>query len=218
MTRGLLGVVLLALLLPLGAASAPVATPPAADVPTYTADGAMKLPENYREWIFLSAGLDINYNTANPAAAGHSVFQNVFVNPTAYRSYLATGTWPDKTMMVLEIRAAEPKAGIDKRGQTQAGVNAVEIHVKDESRIPGKWGFFEFGSGKLATITEPTAACYSCHQAHAAVDTTFVQYYPTLIGIAKVKGTFSPEYLKELAAPAVVAPAVVPSPPAPGSK
>jgi hypothetical protein len=182
------------------AVSTVTAAGPAAtiDVPTYTATGAMNLPENYREWIFLSAGLDINYNTPAPAAAGHSVFQNVFVNPTAYHAFLATGTWPDKTMLVLEIRAAEPKAGIDKRGQTQAAINGVEIHVKDESRIPGKWGFFEFGSGKTANITEPTATCYTCHQAHAAVDTTFVQFYPTLLPIAKAKATFSREYLKEI--------------------
>jgi len=32
--------------------------------------------------------------------------------------------------------------------------------------------------------------CYSCHSAHAAVDTTFVQFYPTLAPIAKAKGTF----------------------------
>jgi hypothetical protein len=201
MVRSLAALVM-AFLLPAGSAAPPVARPAASDVPTYTAAGGMNLPENYREWIFLSAGFDVSYTSATPSAAGHSAFQNVFVNPTAYRSYLATGTWPDKTMMVLEIRAAEPKVGIDKRGQTQADIRAIEIHVKDESRIPGKWGFFEFGStGKTATITEPTATCYSCHRDHAAVDTTFVQFYPTLVGIAKAKGTFSAEYLKEFATP-----------------
>jgi hypothetical protein len=34
------------------------------------------------------------------------------------------------------------------------------------------------------------------------VDTTFVQFYPTLSPIAKSKGTFSAAYLKESAAPA----------------
>ena len=35
----------------------------------------------------------------------------------------------------------------------------------------------------------PTAAdCYSCHAAHAAVDTTFVQFYPTLLPIAQAQG------------------------------
>jgi hypothetical protein len=31
------------------------------------------------------------------------------------------------------------------------------------------------------------------------VDTTFVQFYPTLIGIAKAKGTLSPAYQSESA-------------------
>jgi len=39
--------------------------------------------------------------------------------------------------------------------------------------------------------------CYSCHAQHTAVDTTFVQFYPTLIEIAKKKGTLSAAYLKE---------------------
>ena len=49
----------------------------------------------------------------------------------------------------------------------------------------------------------PTSAnCYSCHADHAAVDTTFVQFYPTLLPIAKSKGTLSAAYQKETAAAA----------------
>jgi hypothetical protein len=36
---------------------------------------------------------------------------------------------------------------------------------------------------------------------HAAVDTTFVQFYPTLIDLAKTKRTLSAAYLKEMDAP-----------------
>jgi hypothetical protein len=32
------------------------------------------------------------------------------------------------------------------------------------------------------------------------VDTTFVQFYPTLLPVAQKKGTLSPGYLKEIAA------------------
>jgi len=46
-----------------------------------------------------------------------------------------------------------------------------------------------------------SAACYTCHAAHGAVETTFVQFYPTLLPIAKNKGTLSASYLKENAAP-----------------
>jgi hypothetical protein len=33
------------------------------------------------------------------------------------------------------------------------------------------------------------------------VDTTFVQFYPTLLPIAKIKNTLEEKYLKEIAAP-----------------
>jgi hypothetical protein len=46
---------------------------------------------------------------------------------------------------------------------------------------------------KGETIVKPLAksmACYSCHAERAAVDNTFVQFYPTLIDVAKREGTF----------------------------
>ena len=76
----------------------------------------------------------------------------------------------------------------------------LEVHVKDEARFPGKWAFFGFGDGNTGKRFPATADCYSCHAAHAAVDTTFVQFYPTLLLIAKTKGTLSAAYQKEVAA------------------
>jgi hypothetical protein len=62
--------------------------------------------------------------------------------------------------------------------------------VKDKGRFPGKWGFFGFRDGENAAKAIPaSASCYSCHAEHGAVDTTFVQFYPTLIDVAKSKGT-----------------------------
>jgi hypothetical protein len=187
---------MLALFLP--AASAPAPAPIAAsDAPTYTADGDLKLPENYREWVFLTAGLDMNYNDPSPVV-GHSLFQNVFVNPTSYHSFLTTGTWPDKTTFILELRGADAHVNIDKRGQTQTpDLRAIEIHIKDEAKFPAKWAFYNFGTASTGKVIARPATCYSCHEAHAAVDTTFVQFYPTLIGIAKAKKTLSPEYLED---------------------
>jgi len=72
-----------------------------------------------------------------------------------------------------------------------------EVHVKDESRFPGKWAFFGFDGDGPGKQVPKEAACYSCHEQHAAVDTTFVQFYPTLIEIAKQKNTLSANYLKD---------------------
>ena len=74
----------------------------------------------------------------------------------------------------------------------------IEVHVKDEARSPGKWAFFGFAENKTAKMIPVSEDCYSCHSAHAAVDTTFVQFYPTLLPIAKSKGTLAAAYQKEV--------------------
>jgi hypothetical protein len=170
-------------------------------VPQYTSDAQLKMPDNYREWIYLSSGFDMSYNKA--AMAGmqdHHMFDNVFVNPAAYKAFQKTGTWPDKTMLVLEVRAAEGRGSINQKGNYQSAVMGLEVHVKDEAHFPGKWAFFGFDDGKSAKMIPTTADCYSCHAEHAAVDTTFVQFYPSLLPIAKNKQTLSAAYLKELPA------------------
>jgi hypothetical protein len=164
--------------------------------PEYTSDGQLKFPENYRQWVYLTTGFDMSYNPA--MRMGHHMFDNVFVNPEAYKKFVETGTWPDKTVLVLEARGARNKGSINQAGNYQdTEVMAREVHVKDEARFPGKWAFFPFDDSKTAKMIPTTADCYSCHAAHAAVDTTFVQFYPTLLPIATSKGALSAAYLKE---------------------
>lgn len=169
------------------------------NVPSYTKSGDLLPFANYREWVYLTTGMDMSYAVKPAGMQDHSMFDNIFVNPEAYRSFLETGTWPDKTIMILEAREARGKGSINQSGHFQAGdVMDLEVHVKDESRFPGKWAFFSFDSpnGK-GTLIPAGAKCYSCHAAHAAVDTTFVQFYPTLLPIAQKKGTLSPSFLKD---------------------
>jgi cytochrome P460 len=142
--------------------------------------------------------LDMSYTPK--ASADMSTFDNVFVNPEAYRSFVATGIWPDKTVMILESRSAKSNGSINKSGHFQdGGITGLEIHIKDEARFPGKWAFFDVASETKATLIPQGAPCYSCHADHAAVDTTFVQFYPTLLPIAQKRGTLSAAYLKEVA-------------------
>lgn len=154
-------------------------------VPRFTASGALVLPSNYREWIFLSAGSGMNYGAS--AEKENPPFENVFVSRPAYDGFLKTGQWPDKTTFVLEIRSSESKGSINVGGHYQSAIAGIEAEVKDG----GKWTFYGFGAtGTEAKPFERTERCYSCHAEHGAVDNTFVQFYPTLIPIAKAKGTY----------------------------
>jgi hypothetical protein len=158
--------------------------------PRYAADGALIPPADYREWVFLSAGLDMGY-TDDPAMQGHSMFDNVFVDPKSWAAFKRTGHWPDKTMFAMESRGATTHGSINKHGRYQTeDLMGLEFHVRDESRFKGGWGFF---AGN-ATDPEPqlplSAPCYECHRAHGAVDTTFTQFYPTAKAIAIKAGTY----------------------------
>jgi len=167
-----------------------------ANVPVYAPNGNLKFPTNYREWVYLTSGVDMSYSPN--MSMDHSMFDNVFVNPEAYKAFLTTGTWPDKTMLVLETRKAATKGSINKTGHYQTGeVMGQEVHLKDEARFPGKWAFFNSEDGVTAKLLPREMDCYSCHEQHGAVDTTFVQFYPTLLEIAKKKNTLSAAYVKE---------------------
>ncbi len=165
--------------------------------PVYDNKGNLQGPANYREWVYLTSGIDMSYtSSANP---DHSMFDNVFVNREAYQSFLKTGTWPDKTEIVLEAREAKNRGSINLRGHYQGTeLMGFEIHVKDEARFPGKWAFFDFDSPTgTGTLIPQKAPCYSCHAAHGAVDTTFVQFYPTLLPIAQQMHTLNKAFVDE---------------------
>ena len=171
----------------------------APDSPAYAPNGDLLPPTHYREWIYLTSGIDMSYSPKAMEMQDHSMFDNVFVNPAAYRSFLASGTWPDKTVMVLEVRSARSKGSINQRGHFQdTGIMGFEVHVKDKQRFPGNWAFFEFDSPeKNGSLVPQGAPCYTCHAAHGAVDTSFVQFYPTLLPISRSKGTLSAAFLQE---------------------
>ena len=165
---------------------------------SYTKDGDLVPPLQYRRWIYLTSGIDMSYLPKASSKDEGSTFDNVFVNPEAYQVFSQTGAWPDKTVLVLEARHASSKGSINQNGHFQSGgVVGLELHVKDEARFPGKWAFFDVANEAKATQIPSGAPCYSCHTEHGAVDTTFVQFYPTLLPTAQSKGTLSVNYLKD---------------------
>ena len=176
-----------------GAASvvAAVASSAGDTAPRYAADGRLMFPSDYREWIFLTSGIDMSYSKI-AATMGHSMFDNVFVPLDAYREFQRSGTWPENTVLVKEGRVGSQKGSINRHGKFQtADLMGVEAHVKDSKRFAAGWGFFEFQGEEPAVRIPETADCYVCHRQHGAVDSTFVQFYPTIFAVAAAKKTLA---------------------------
>src|SRR5438067_9305887 len=119
-------------------------------MPQYSADIKLLRLEGYREWIYLSSGLGMNYSAA---PGSHEMFTNVFVPQSAYQSFLKSGKWPDKTMFIVEERGSQSKGSINKVGHFQTDFMGMGVEVKDESRFPDKWAYFNFGDNdKSASV------------------------------------------------------------------
>ena len=164
-----------------GAADAP-------GTPQFAADGKLIRPEGFRKWVFLSSGYGMSYSQGS---SDHLMFTNVFVTPSSYEYFEQHGNWPDKTMFVLEIYGSASKGSINQHGNYQSEFMGLDVEVKDEKRFADKWAYFNFdGNETSSTATKPSKNdCWKCHDQNAAVEHSFVQFYPELLKIARAKGT-----------------------------
>ena len=174
----------------------------AADGAHFNKAGEVEFPADYREWVFLTAGLGMTYGTPQAASATSPPWDNVFVNPTAYRAFKQTGVWPEGAMFILEIRESASEGSINKGGSFQTKLLRIEAAVKDTKRYPKGWGYFHFKGRDeqpraSAAPLEAKAGCQACHSANGAVENTFVQFYPELLDVAKAKGVLKPDFQKD---------------------
>jgi hypothetical protein len=183
MKRAVLGLSLMFACLFILAASS--GTP--SDHPQFTSNNELIAPVNYRQWVFLSSGLGMSYS---PQGADHPMFTNVFVPQWAYQEFLKNGKWPDKSIFVVEERGSETKGSINHGGRFQTDIMGLAVEVKDEARFPDKWAYFGFSGEGQPASANPKTACWQCHEDHAAVEHTFVQFYPTLKPVAQKFGTY----------------------------
>jgi len=158
----------------------------------FDAAGNLVRPEGYRRtWVYLSSGFGMSYS---PGKNHNPQFTNVFVNPSSYDYFVSNGTWPDKTMFVLEEYESTSHGSINKSGSYQLELGGLVVEVKDEKRYPDKWAYFGFGlERKTASAMGPSKNdCWNCHEQNAAVEHSFVQFYPEMLKIARAKGTIKP--------------------------
>jgi hypothetical protein len=157
--------------------------------PQYDEKNQLIRPADYREWMFLSAGYGMNYS---PGPDSHEMFTNVFVQRWAYSEFANSGKWPEQSMFVIDERDAASRSSINQKGHYQTDLTGLVVEVKDSARNPDKWAYYFFNvDGKTAEAMPKGNPCWSCHEDHAAVEHTFVQFYPTLKPVARKFGTYN---------------------------
>ncbi|MCH9674085.1 MAG: cytochrome P460 family protein [Gammaproteobacteria bacterium] len=149
-------------------------------------NGQLERPTGYREWIYV--GTPVTPNDLNNGKAAFPEFHNVYIDPRSWAHWKATGKFPDGTIIIKELVAVGAKAAVSGNGYFQGDFIGLEATIKSEAHFasePGNWAYFSFTSPdhktlKSAAAAFPKEACNACHQASAADDWVFTQYYPVL--------------------------------------
>lgn len=108
------------------------------------------------------------------------MFHRVYLEPSAYDHFLATGRFREGTMLALAIRRPEQRVPPSRTGWTEGAFATLELAVKDSPRFAGGWAYFDFGPAGDTAAAIPPERCAACHARHAALDNVFVQFYPQL--------------------------------------
>lgn len=150
-------------------------------------------PVGYREWVFVGAPL--TPHALNDGKAPFPEYHNVYIEPSAYEHWKKTGTWAEGTQLAKELVLIRQNDNdeigstteVSGRGYQQGEFAGLELTVKDSKRfsdMPGGWAYFSFGHNAppYAETAKafPAESCNACHEASAADDFVFTQFYPVL--------------------------------------
>ena len=160
---------------------------------SFNEDGSVNIPTGYRQWVFMGAPL--TPNALNGGEAPFPEFHNVYIEPSAFRAFEATGEFPEGTQIVKELTTVRSNNNAENgSSQEVSGVGyfqgefaGLELTVKDNERFkdePGGWAYFSFGHKsppyEKTASAFPAESCNACHEASAETDFVFTQFYPVL--------------------------------------
>jgi len=159
----------------------------AKDHAKFDKDGNLIQPKDFawRKWIYV--GTPVTPNSLNPPEAPFPEFHNVYMDTSSFDHYSKTGEFPDDTLLIKELVSVGATKAASGNGFFEGDFIGLEAAYKSKKRYPdepGNWVYFSFShkpppypeSAKL----QPAASCNACHQAAAAEDWVFTQYYPVL--------------------------------------
>jgi len=151
-------------------------------LPQFDSDGAMILPDGYREWIFVGSAIGLGYKETADADAGS--FSHVYINPFGYRAFRDTGKFPIGTVLMLETASRGEKENPALTGYYSDEFVGLEAAVKTGDRFGDPWTYYNFVNKDRKQIERAqrieSKSCIECHREHAKTDHVFTQFYPVL--------------------------------------
>ena len=120
----------------------------------------------------------------------------VYVDPVSWAHYKKTGEFREGTVLAKELTRVRAPDGANENGSTDevsgtgyfmGEFSGFEITIKSKALYPddpGNWAYYTFGHQpepyNSTAMKQPAEACNACHEASAAEDFVFSQFYPVL--------------------------------------
>ncbi|MDY8137067.1 cytochrome P460 family protein [Aquimarina sp. 2201CG5-10] len=157
------------------------------EVAYFTMNGdELERPKDYRTWVYV--GTPTTPNDMNNGKAAFPEFHNVYIDPVSYKYWKANGEWREGTILIKELVSVGSKAAVSGNGYFMGKFIGLEATIKSSKHFPnepGNWAYFSFTNPNGGNVADKAKAfetnqCNGCHDASAADDFVFTQYYPIL--------------------------------------
>jgi hypothetical protein len=155
--------------------------------------GTITLPSGFESsWVHLGTWIVTSQAAAGPSAGGithANGLHEVYTQPDSLKAFKATGSWPDGTVLVLDVRPVlwddMPTGHVMYAGdEAEAAVMIKDSQgrFKDHPNWGKGWGWALFKSGEPQKVIskDHQIDCLGCHEVAGDSDFVFVQGYPVL--------------------------------------
>jgi len=134
-------------------------------------DSGVAWPEGYRDWHHVKSMV---IEEGHPLYGSFGGVHHLYANRRAMEGYRSGGTFPDGSVIVFDLLAAERA----DNAVTEGARKVVGVMHKDSKKYAdtGGWGFEGFAAGdrgKRVVGNDAKTACFDCHTSQRANDYVF---------------------------------------------
>jgi hypothetical protein len=136
-----------------------------------TAADQVPYPEGYRGWFHVKSQIATK---DHPRFAQIGGIHHIYANSAGVTGY-QTGTFPDGSVLILDVFALDEKDGSLVEGERRW--LGVMLKDREKYKDTGGWGFENFaGNSKTdreVSVNGPIERCFSCHEGRKDSDLVF---------------------------------------------
>ena len=135
----------------------------------------LKLPASFRHWYHVNRMV---IDKGSPLFEAMGGMHNVYINSTGETALKKGESYPDKTVLLVDLHDFTISDGSYVEGPRKA--TAIMLKDKKKYAPTGGWGFQAWAGGDPTKplVTNPTKQCFECHQPKKNQDYVYSTYIP----------------------------------------